>query len=319
MKKLSEYVNNESLDLFDEQILSHIAIEYKHYNNYSRNHLILEKYGVYDGCAELSDIILKDVEQKYENGERSFQLSYNKNDFKDLKNIFFKKLTLDFELGSDDIGGEYFDNDSIDKTTMLFDEVFIEFIAYNTNDIRSMLMHELTHAYNNYNMLVKDNMKFYDKANSQLYLNITNSDIFKNSGELKKNIIKILYFTVKEERNAFIAQMAEELKRNKAKVNNPKDAFNILKNSPIYMTYKNLYEFVHSFDNTRNTNDKESMDIITQAYNDLCGTKMTPDKVMKKLKFLMDKAMKKFDTIVAKLCVENLNNVTTMAPTKLFL
>ena len=150
-------------------------------------------------------------------------------------------------------------------------------------------------------------------------MNITNSDIFKNSGELKKNIIKILYFTVKEERNAFIAQMAEELKRNKSKVNNPKDAFNILKNSPIYMTYKNLYEFVHSFDNTRNTNDKESMDIITQAYNDLCGTKMTPDKVMKKLKFLMDKAMKKFDTIVAKLCVENLNNVTTMAATKLFL
>ena len=314
MKKISEYIDNKKFDYIDESILPHIAIEYKEHNLHNRNHLVLEKNGVYEGCSELADIISKDIKKRYEE-DKSFEIRYNKDDFKDIKNIFFNDLIIDCEFSpEDDSGAEYEDNDSINKESMLFDEVYIDVFLETPSNIKPILMHELTHAWNNYNMLLKDNIGFFLKATSPMYSKIT--DVSYEDDEFVSNIKQILYFTLKEERNAFIAQLSGELEKWKDKVKSPKDALQVLTKSDVYISYKRLLDFVNTYTDKSNTGFAA---IIARAYNEICGTELTVGKVMKKLQFLMRKSMKKVDVTVGKLCVEKLNNVVTMAPTNTWL
>ena len=62
-----------------------------------------------------------------------------------------------------------------------------------------------------------------------------------------------------------------------SKIKNPKDALNILKNSIIYQTYKDLY--IHIQEYKDNKLNKEYIDLITNEYNNICDTKLTANKV----------------------------------------
>lgn len=313
MKKIQDYIDQQQFDDIDLSVLPHIAIEYKENNLHNKAHMVLEKNGVYEGCSELATVLWKDAKKRYDKGERSFEIRYKREDLKKLKNLFFSELVLDYEFNEeDDNGAEYEDNDSVNKQTMLFDEVIIDVYLANCSDLRTILMHELTHAWDNYNRLMKDNMSFYDKASSDFYGKIVDQ---MTSSEVEENIKRILYFTLKEERDAFVAQLAGDLENSKRKVKTPKDALQVLMKSKIYITYKLLLDTVNEY----SAKDSEYKEMIARVYNDICETSLTPNKVMKKLQFLMNKSMKKINTIMGKLCVEHLDNVVTTAPTKTWL
>ena len=313
MKSLKEFIDFSNFNSFDMMVLPHITISYNEHNTHNRFHIIMEKYGVYDGLNELVDLICKDADEKRKQDEFSFQLIYTRKELKDIKNIFFSKLVVDIELGESD-NSEYEDNESINKKTLLFDEVIINIYAENINELSEVLKHELTHAYNNYNLLLKDDNKMSELSNSDFYTNLY-PKLYMD--EFEKYLRKVLYFTIGEEQNAFIAQLSDELKQNKSKVKTPSDALNILKNSDIYKAYTGLFANIEKY--KHNELDQKYINLITNEYNNICNKNLTANKVFKKLEFLINKSLKKFNNIIGKLCLENLNNITSMSPSNLYI
>ena len=322
MKTLREFIDFSDFDEFDLSILPHISISYKEHNIFNKGHLILEKYGVYDGLNDLILRIEKDIKKMIKNpdNKEGFQLKYSNENLKDIKNIFFSKLIIDISLNDENEEGNYEDNDEINKDNLLFDEVYIDIYTrkdinnIHIDDIVESIKHEFIHAYNNYNLLLKNNKSLTELSDSDFYNKLYPKLYFN---EFEKYIRKVLYFTLQEEQNAFIGQLSDELRQNKSKVKNPKDALNILKNSIIYQTYKDLY--VHIQEYKDNKLSKEYIDLITDEYNNICNTKLTANKVFKKLEFLIKKSIKKFDNIIGKLCLENLNNIKTLIPSNVYL
>ena len=300
MRNIVDYIEQTEQDSFiNESLLSHIAIEYKVNDISEGSRIINEKYGIYNGCEELVDFIVKDI---FNHDNLDYQFEYNRDTLKDIKNIFFKKLIIDIDTSAEEEYGECDDNLSIDKD-LLVDEIWINIYDKkpNKHSIKGTLMHELTHAYNNYMMLLKGNNSFIDAARSDMYRNII--DI--RGGNTERDLKFILYFLLGYERNAFIGQLKSELESHRNKINTPKDALEILKKCPIYKTYLRV-------DNTIRyhlTNSKDS-DLIANIYKEITGSDKNESslKILKRLKSQSDKALKKLNTIIPKLCVENLNN-----------
>lgn len=302
MKSLSKFINEEltKIDEVDYSILQHLAIEYKENHLYSRTRVILEKYGVYDGCEELAKHIVKLAKKDGYNTV----VKLTKDNLQDFKNIFFENITVNIDT-SEDNGAEYIDNEELNKD-LLFDEVVINvyLTKQQISELQSTLMHELTHAYNNYMMLLKGNRNYINVAKSTLYKNIVS---FPEKINAEYHIKRAMYFLLGYEKNAFISQIKADLENNKDKIYGPIDALNVLKKSETYVTYQRLNKAIGRYFN--NNLSEEKIKEIEDAYADITGQKMTRNKIFKKLQALSDKTMKKLDKLLPKLCVESLNNV----------
>jgi hypothetical protein len=85
----------------------------------------------------------------------------------------------------------------------------------------------------------------------------------------------------------------------------------------VYKAYKSLYYYINLYKD--NKLDDFEINVITKEYNKISGTQLTANKVFKKLEFLINKSNRKLDNIIGKLCLENLNNASCMAPQWLYL
>lgn len=302
MRNLNEYINNDNIDKYDRLLLTHLAIEYKVNDIAEGKRIINEKYGIYDGCEELCDYIIKDI---FSHRDFDGEYRYNREDFEKYSNIFFQTLIIDLDTSSDD-GGECDDNIVINKDHLV-EEVRIDIYddKPTKTSIKSVLMHELTHVYNNYVMQMEGNMRYMKASQFDMYRNIT--DI--SGSDTEKEIKQILYFLLGYERNAFVAQLKAELEDQKSKIENPHDALKILKNSPIYMRYKKVVNTIDYL--IKKQQDNQESTFIADIYKEITGENNNESsiKILKRLKSQSIKAVKKLDSIIPKLCVENLNNI----------
>ena len=302
MKNLNEYINTNHIDEYDKLLLAHLAIEYKVNDIAEGKRIINEKYGIYDGCEEICDYIMKDI---FSHRDLDGEYRYTREDFKKYPNIFFKTLIVDLDTSSDD-GGECDDNIIIDKDHLV-EEVRIDIYddKPTKSSIKSALMHELTHTYNNYIMQVKGNMGYIETSQSDMYKNI----IDMSGGIIEIEIKQILYFLLGYERNAFITQLKAELEDQKAKIKTPHDALRILKNSPVYIRYRKLLNTIDYL--IKKQQDNPESTFIADIYKNITGKHKDESsiKILKRLKSSSIKAIKKLDNIIPKLCVENLNNI----------
>ena len=301
MKSLNKFIEETTkINEVDYSILQHLAIEYKENHLYSRKRVILEKYGVYDGCEELAKHIVELA--KKDGYDTAVELT--KDNLQDFKNIFFENIIVDIDT-SENSGAEYIDNEELNKD-LLFDEVVINVYLdkQHISELQSNIMHELTHAYNNYMMLLKGNKNYINVANSTLYKNIVTIPKHINA---EYYIKKAMYLLLGYEKNAFIAQIKADLEKHKDKIYGPIDALNVLKQSDVYITYQRLNKGIKQYFN--NDLSEEKIKEIEDAYIDITGQKMTRNKIFKKLQALSNKTMKKLDKTLPKMCIESLNNV----------
>lgn len=303
MQNLSDYIISSNLSSIDESLLSHLAIEYKVNDIGEGRNLVNEKYGIYDGCEELADHIVKDI---FNSDSLDNEFRYTIGELDGFKNVFFEELIVDLDTSSDD-GGECDDNINISKN-LLVEEALIN--IYSTtptkSEIKGILMHELTHIYNNYMMQLKGNMNYIKAANSEMYRNITRI----GGGAAEDDIKQILYFLVGYERNAFIAQLRSELDQHRSKIKTPLDALKVLKQCPVYKAYVRVNNLIQ-YHIDKHIEDPES-EMVAKIYKQITGdvnSEETTTKILKRLKLQSNKAMKKLDSIIPKLCVENLNNI----------
>ena len=301
MQSFTNYIKESVNDCIDESLLSHIAIEYKVNDIGEGRRIVNEKYGIYDGCEELANYITNDIFSRHAFDDAS---QYRKENLGDIKNIFFKELTVDIDTSSDD-GGECDDEISI-GSDLLVDEIYINIYLVNPtkSEIKGILMHELTHIYNNYIMQLKGDKNFIKTSRSAMYQNI----IDMSGGPIERDIKTVLYFLLGYERNAFIAQLKAELEDHKDKINTPREALEILKNCPIYKTYMRINNILAQ--HISNQNENPDSQLIAQIYKQITGNKSNESsmKILKRLKSQSNKAIKKLNTVIPKLCVENLNN-----------
>lgn len=301
MQSFTNYIKESVNDCIDESLLSHIAIEYKVNDIGEGRRIVNEKYGIYDGCEELANYITNDIFSRHAFDDAS---QYSKESLGDIKNIFFKELTVDVDTSSDD-GGECDDEISI-GSDLLVDEIYINIYLVNPtkSEVKGILMHELTHIYNNYIMQLKGDKNFIKTSRSAMYQNI----IDMSGGPIERDIKTVLYFLLGYERNAFIAQLKAELEDHKDKINTPREALEILKNCPIYKTYMRINNILAQ--HISNQNENPNSQLIAQIYKQITGNKSNESsmKILKRLKSQSNKAIKKLNTVIPKLCVENLNN-----------
>ena len=301
MIDLKEYIYNND-NLLDEHVLCHLAIEYKVNDIGTGKRIVNEKYGIYAGCEELADHIVNDI---FSHNNLDAEFIYNSSDLKGIDNIFFDKLIIDVDTSSDE-GGECDDNININKD-LIVDEVRINIYLSKPkkHEVKGILMHELTHVYNNYMMQLKGNTNYIKTAQSDMYRNITDM----NCGMTEWDIKQVLYFLLGYERNAFIAQLKSELDNHKDKINTPLDALKILKKCPVYVTYIRVYNTIQRY--IKYAEDNPESELIANIYKQITDTKNSNEssiKILKRLKSQSIKAIKKLDSIIPKLCVENLNN-----------
>ena len=312
MKSLKEPINESNLDWFDKQILEHIAIEYFNKDLYCKTYLIAEKYGVYEDLDKIVSIVKQKVfsflVKNKNNYKNKIVFVFKNSEFNGLKNIFFGQLELSIIIDPKNNGnGAYINQYSnLNKNTSLFDKIHTTiFTDTYLSEFEIALQHELTHAYEDWNRQLKGDNYFAKKTTTDFY-----SLLQKNiSDDNVKIFLKdALYFTLGIERNAFVSELTAFLKKNKNVIKSPTDALRILKQNQNYQTYKALYVIITEYENENIPVDIANY--ITSEYNRICKTNLTTNKVFKKLKHLIQKSINKFDTIIGKLCYENLNNTS---------
>lgn len=280
---------------------------------------INEKYGVYDGQIKmLSDLSISIIDALENNHEiSSFYL--NKNDLKDYKNIFYEYFCIRIK---DNCDSSYLpERSKYNPKTKLFDQVIID-INYteinfgNYKSILKILVHEMTHAWQNYLMNVKGKSLSDFSGDDQKYRINLNS----KSHNIIENICKeILYMTESFEINAFLSEISTTLEKclkdeyqnikndiNKdfvesSKIISYKDAYKLFTETHTYKKYAELRSAFYQIDESK---IKQIRDIFVNYYNKVNKTNLTWNKIYKIINNKFIKIFNKFDTNVPKLYYE---------------
>lgn len=275
-------------------LYKHISIDYN----------ILENAGLYDGIEELARFLTNKIKTHQ---EREFKIVYNNTDIElsKFKNIFFKSIILNCERSNNyDNEAEYVLNEKIDfdKSLGIFNFVVINFelsIKHDNQDTYITLLHELTHAWDQYNAIKKstsDLVNAYHVTHYGEIIKKLNRDEF---------VGKLLYFINPIEVNAFVACFAgylyNHIKDNT--INDPNKALQIIKDSDLYKNYVYMGEFINNMYNNDISIDTELIHKICKEYNTIYRKNYTETKIKKNIYNQYKKVMNKIESSIGKLCV----------------
>lgn len=280
---------------------------------------INEKYGVYDGQIKmLSDLSISIIDALKDNHDiSSFYL--NKDDLKEYKNIFYEYFCVRIKQ---ECNSEYLpERSKYNPKTKLFDQVIIDinYIEINFGNYKSLLkilVHEMTHAWQNYLMNVKCKSLNDFSGDDQKYRINLNSETDNNIEQICKDII---YMTESFEINAFLSEISitlekclkDEYKNIKNDVNKDfiesnkiisyKDAYKLFTETYTYKKYAELRSQFYQIDESKYQQVK---DIFVSYYNKVNKTNLSWNKIYKIINNKLIKIFNKFDTNVPKLYYE---------------
>lgn len=299
---------NESFDEIDKSnfLLSHIAIDYI---LESQQYVLLEKYGVYDGCKELVDLIIKKAISKYKQNNTSFIIEIYRRDIKEFENVFFNKLIADINISNKVSDGAYINKKDDKLYNDIFDHIDFTFSINGESfekDLRSLLYHELLHAYQNYCMKLTNN-SMYDMLDNQKYSSLINAKNQSIDG-VKQIISDVLYHMNNSEQNAYMSELRSDLENNKDVIHGPKDALDIIKDSIVYKNVMIAKDIIYGL--TDNTYSENIQNRIYDIYRELNGCDWINNKIKKKLIDQIDKYIEKMEKTIPKMCMDFLNNNT---------
>lgn len=299
-------INENFENNINDTLLTHIAIDYI---NESKQYILLEKYGLYDGCIELSNFIIKKIKSKYNHKEQVFRIELRKSDL-NFNNIFFEniQLTINFEKNIKTNGGYYLESD-FNKNTLLIKLVKID-LNLNLNswesDIKNILYHELTHAWDDYNSYLQNKEGLLKVNINSKYNNYLNGKLSKNN--VKQILSDILYHLNDIEKNAYIAELRADLENNENIIHGPKEAYDIIKKSMAYQNVMTAKDIIYGLKN--NEYNEDITNAIYDYYRELNEVDWTNNKIKKKLIWQVNSYIDKMNKIIPKMCLDFLNNNT---------
>lgn len=302
-------INIDEINVSNENLLlPHIAIDYILESN---QYELFEKYGVYDGCKELVDYILKKVIKKYKQDYITIKCNIKENEIHEFDNVFFEELIISIKI-SDHIstGGYVNDRDKKLNKEKKFNYIEFEFNINKSNfktDLKSLLYHELTHAYQDFCMVFSNKDNLYNLLKNQHYDNLLLGK--KSYDNIKQIISDVLYHINKTEQNAYISELRSELENHKEKIHGPQEALDVIKKSIVYQNIMQAKNILYRL--TDDSYSKEVQEKIYNVYRELNECDWSNNKIKKKLINQIDKYISKVEKIIPKMCLHFLeNNIT---------
>ena len=295
MKKFSEIIYNYSKSL--EDVLSeHFKISY-HMILYSPNRIILEDAGLYKNISQIIKSILNEIKKN------PTSKTYVINDFND---FFIDEIKIEF------IEEDY---DDVKSTIPIFlndkkhlDSIYIKLYVIRKNlvtysIIKELLIHEIQHAWEKYNRMLKNPKTRSDEIffKSELYNKISNFKDGENVGA--RFVRQVLYLMTGYERNSFISQIYAEIMDED--IDNPNELLKRLKTSNIYNKFIYFNNWVYAYYD--NVLTDELIDNIVNEYNYIHKTEKNEKEVFKHLSKICDKSINQLEKILPKMCVKKLN------------
>ena len=294
MRKFSEIIyNNKSLE---DVLCEHFKISY-HMISYSPNHVILEDAGLYKNISQIIKSILDEIKKN------PTSKTYVINDFND---FFIDEIKIEF------IEEDY---DDAKSTIPIFlndkkhlDIIYIKLYVVRKNlvtysIIKELLIHEIQHAWEKYNRMLKNSNTRSDKIffKSELYNKISNFKDGENVGA--RFVRQVLYLMTGYERNSFISQIYAEIMDEE--IDNPNELLKRLKTSNIYNKFIYFNNWVYAYYD--NVLTDELIDNIVNEYNYIHKTDKNEKEVFKHLSKICDKSINKLEKTLPKMCVKKLN------------
>ena len=280
----------------------------KKLTNYISEQIILEKHGMFDGCEEIAKTIEKKIRSTVK--EKPEKITFKQDDFN--CDTFFEELIImcwPF-IGSKGCNGEYKEaEDKMNDDKTKFKTVKME-IGYGleTEHLFSVLCHELTHAFDNYNRCRKDNIQklsdiagdYYYKAVDYAARFTVNAGLYSVSGA-KRMLGEYFYFVNPSERNAYVATFCSAIKNmnvslDLSKQDLVKTMYDSIKEIANYKTMKKISNFIYGLEKIT----KEEQENVTLVYNDIKGANKKFEQVKKELTDTWNKYIKKIDTTIGK-------------------
>ena len=257
MKRLTDYIYENKIEqcIIDCSNLSSTAKTFYYdvfnesYIKGSNHWLVFEKAGTYNGQIKFAVDIAKEL---YRDLKYNKILKYIRDTLIDrgLENIFFKDIVIVYSPTKNSYynARENFDNDS-----KLFDEVKI-YINSEENrdykDILTSLVHELTHAWEDYNRHLDGVDSLYKLTNKDSKYAISSLEDY-NAEEvediLKELVKKFDYLSTSFERNAYASELRAYLEANREDIHGYNDALKVFYGSDIFKELSMLIETFETY------------------------------------------------------------------------
>lgn len=290
MKTLESYIN--------EQLERHVNIDYE----------LFEHAGLYNGIEDLARFLTNKIKSHQ---EKKFRIMYKDTDreLSKFKNIFFKTIVLNCERSNGyDNEASYQINDAIDyipeTDKFLFINIKVDLsLKHDATNVYMILIHELTHAWDNYNHIKRYNVSYENTSTGKVYTDMTKS---MDEGEL---IGKILYFINPIEINAWAASFAGYLHEyvESNTINSPHEALKIIKSSPLYQNYINMGEYIDAIYN--GTISQKFILKCCNEYNRIYHKNYTIEKIKKELKNRYTYVMNHINSNIGKMCARYIKRI----------
>ena len=191
------------VDYIDDRLLSHT----KMYLNESR--------GIFDGCYDLAIFLNEKITNAISNNRNYIEIDKKSIEDAIKQEVFFGKISLLIDRTSDIFTARYrLDNVRLSDSGLL-EEVCIyigvkEYSRYRENYV-SILVHELTHAFNNYNLIINGASSIYDMIKNVDYDRMRDFHVH-NVPSIIRELRRSLYILQPYEKNSFISRLIANIK-----------------------------------------------------------------------------------------------------------
>lgn len=291
-RKLTEYIIAQQFDDIDKLIISECNIEtYK--NSPVLKYGILESLGIFSGCKEITEYLFNKLKENIGKQELSIDITNLKAENK-FFNACFLHIKYEYKYENGEAG--YYSSDGHDDYNEVrydtinekfkFIEINLIFSKEHIDNIYSLIMHELVHAYDDYIHIKKSGFgaSLYERDKRAKY------QLVRVKNENDDIIIQVfkdfMYLLNKSEQNAYIGQLNSEVK---GTYKNIKDIINDLKNTSIFFNYKQIKLNFNAI-----IKNKKYLNQFCEVYRQTYETKKSNESIIKELNNKYNKCWKKF-------------------------
>lgn len=254
--------------------------------NFLKESLILEKRGIFNGASEIAECIYDII---FVDGHSSDTTTITRDDLQkkadklgiQLQNVFFNTVNveIDNDYEGDEVAGKFnIDESEFNDIEDVFDNISIS-ILYDPDmipgksDVIESLIHELTHAYTEWNLRLKGLTLMSGEKNSvktaEYYEKLTDEMNDDNIGAY------FLYLLYGHEKNAFFSMIANTVR----KYNSWTEASEALKKDKAYKEYLGLFAVCSLKKNGKL--DKDVDQSIVDTWRKLNKNNATDEKIWK--------------------------------------
>lgn len=262
MKSLRRFLFESQLNL-EDTLEKHLFIEFK-------SEQIFESNGIYDNQVKIVKYIIKKIKSS---SKDKIIIPASEFDF----DVFFKEI----ELVKDDQNTSY-DPDECDylDDEGVMNKVYITFNP-NSTELTKCLVHELTHAWDDYNSYVKEapvipiEISTSDKYNNAIEA-VNRAEAFGGKFKAQQYCGHAVYALSKIEQNAFISEIHAIFIDRENELMSYSHALKLFKDSVSYKDFKRIQNFIEHI-------SEEDKRLFVKTYNKINDINWTWNKIYKKI------------------------------------